>query len=217
MQEAQAASAIIDSSSARLLGIAGVIGLGLGIAIAYFRGLSRQSFLEKTEPGSVLRAPLLADIPEFAEESLESSLPVRDHPQSITAEAYRFAASSLTASIRGRGIRSLAFLTSVQGQGKTTTLLNTAFAAALDGYSVLIIDCDFASHEASRILLADDAKSATGLTDILDGRVSIDQALRNVNLGGGTVREVPGSGHFTHDGGNQSKLGASHNSVRCSC
>lgn len=194
VQEAQEASQIGTPGITRTLGVAGGLGLALGVLLAYLLAVSRRSFAGRTEPESILGAPLLADIPDFADEGLRSTLPVIDNPRSAAAEAYRFAASSLAVTIRNRGIRSLAVLTATEGRGKTTTLVNTAFAAALDRSSVLVIDCDFGNQEASRLLLEKGQMLGTGLTDILEGTASIDSALQRVELGGGTQLQWLGRG-----------------------
>lgn len=193
VQEALEASLIGNRETVRTLGVVGVLGLAVGVALAYFIAVSRRSFAGRFEPESILRAPLLADIPDFAEEGLHSTLPVLDHPRSAAAEAYRFAASSLAVSVRSRGIRSLAVVTATQGKGKTTTLINTALAAALDGSSVLIIDFDFGNPEASR-LLAKGQTLGAGISDILEGTADIESALFKVDLDYGAALHLLGRG-----------------------
>lgn len=194
IQEASVATRVNNVGMVRTLGVATVLGLALGAALAYFLAVSRRSFATRMEPESVLGAPLLADVPDFAEEGLESSIPVRDYPRSAAAEAYRFAASSLAVSARSRGIRSLAFLSSTQGQGKTTSLVNTALAAAVHGSSVLVVDSDFGNQESMRLLLGTGQDVKTGMTDVLEGTVDLESALHRVELGDGLRLDVIGRG-----------------------
>jgi Mrp family chromosome partitioning ATPase/capsular polysaccharide biosynthesis protein len=194
IQPADAAVRAGSPGTFRTLGIATVLGLALAIALAYFLTVSRRSFSTRMEPETVLGAPLLADVPAFDEEGLRTALPVRDTPRSAAAEAYRFAASSLAVACRNKGIRSLAFLSATQGQGKTTSLVNAAMAAAAYGSSVLVVDCDFGNQQALRLLMGSDRAVSAGITDVLEGTVALEDAIRRVELGDGFHIDVIGRG-----------------------
>ena len=190
IQAAELAEPVPSAGATRTLGVAGILGLALGAALAYFLAVSRRSFSTRVEPEEVLEAPLLADIPDFAEEGLDSAIPVRDNPRSAAAEAFRFAASSLAVSARSRGMKSLAFVSATQGQGKTTSVVNTALAAAVHGSSILVIDSDFGNQASSRVLLGGGSDSQPGMTDVVEGVASMDQAIQRVELGDGVSLDV---------------------------
>lgn len=178
----------------RTVGVAGVLGAVLGVGVAYAMMVSRRTFVGRGEPAHVLDAPLLADVPSFAEEGLESQVPVRDNPRSAAAEAYRFASSTLAVQARAIGVVSISITSATIGQGKTTTLVNTALAAAAQGRSVLVMDCDFGNQQASRLLLGDSHSSREGLTDVIEGSADMRFASHSVEIGNGLTLDVIGRG-----------------------
>lgn len=190
VQPAATAALVRDIGAFRTLAVATILGFAIGAAVAYFLAVSRRSFRSRMEPEALLHAPLLADIPDFADESLRTAVPVRDAPRSAAAEAFRFAASSLAVSARSRGVGSVVALSAIQGQGKTTALVNTAVAVAVQGSTVLVIDCDFGNQEASRLLLSPGTDPLDGITDVLDGTVSIGEATHRVELGNSVTVDV---------------------------
>lgn len=174
----------------RVLAVALVMGLGAGMGLAYFLSVLRRTFTNRAEPETVLGAPMLADVPDFRSEDLESVVPVRDHPRSASAEAYRFASSSTEAAARGRGLRSIFIASPTLGHGKTTTAVNIAIAAAVHGRSVLLVDGDFGNQEASRLLLGETRAQLTGITDVIEGVVGHAEATHPVELGNGVVLKL---------------------------
>jgi len=169
----------------RVLAVAIILGLAIGAALAYFLDVKRKTMTRRSEPEAVLGVQLLADVPDFELENLESVIPVRDHPRSAAAEAYRFAATSVAARARSQGLTSILVVSSTLGQGKTTTVVNMAIAAAAHGHSVMVVDGDFGNQEASRLLLGDAHMRDPGVTDVIEGASSIDQASHQVDLGNG--------------------------------
>ena len=93
-------------------------------------------------------------------------------------------------SARSRGMKSLAFVSATQGQGKTTSVVNTALAAAVHGSSILVIDSDFGNQASSRVLLGGGSDSQPGMTDVVEGVASMDQAIQRVELGDGVSLDV---------------------------
>jgi Mrp family chromosome partitioning ATPase/uncharacterized protein involved in exopolysaccharide biosynthesis len=140
-----------------------LLGIPLGTGVAYVLALRRRTFGNRNEPEQILGIPLLAEIPDFRDERLTTEVPVRDAPDSIAAEGFRFAAASLdlrvaplaveTASRAANGF-SVAFVAPGPGQGKTVVTANTALAAATEGRRVLAIDGDLGDPRLSRELLA---------------------------------------------------------------
>lgn len=185
VQSAVAAEPISGMGLARVLAVSLLLGLVLGVGGAYFLTTFRRVITARDEPESILGAPLLADVPDFEWENLTSQLPIRDHPRSAAAEAFRFAAASAEVALRGRECKSIFVMSSTVGHGKTTTVVNMAIASAIHGRSVLLIDCDFGNQQASRMLLGDDHAGLTGLTDVVEGVAGRLEAVHPLDLGGG--------------------------------
>jgi Mrp family chromosome partitioning ATPase len=77
--------------------------------------------------------------------------------------------------------------------GKTTVVANTAFAAALSGSRVLVVDADFTSQELTRILIGSVAPRH-GLADLINGQTTLDEATVNVNMEGAGSVDLLSSG-----------------------
>jgi tyrosine-protein kinase Etk/Wzc len=158
-----------------------ILGLIAGTWLATtIQGRRDEVISGRQQAAEILQAPLLASVPDFKLEHLDSNIPIRDFPMSAAAESFRFALSSLeTALTRVQG-RVVLFASPSIGQGKTTVVANIALSAAMERSRVLAVDADFGGQRLTDIF--DEAsvrESAWGLTDIISNRVSIDEALWN--------------------------------------
>src|SRR4030095_3662556 len=70
----------------------------------------------------------------------EKLIGVGDH--SVIAEAYRVLRTSLLLSTAGQPPKMILFTSGMPGEGKTTTVINSAISLSQLGSSVLIIDAD---------------------------------------------------------------------------
>ncbi len=158
------------------------LGLAAAASLAYYLTLRRISAEGRISPRDVLDAPLLAELPNFELESIPGPTPLLTHPTSVSAEAFRFAASVIE--IRGAAAEatSLMVVSAANNAGRTATVANTGLAAAEEGLRVLLIDADFATQDLTRMLVGDVAHR--GLTEVIDGASSIDQAAHLIPVGG---------------------------------
>ncbi len=139
------------------------IGLGLGLAL-FFEYLD-DTVHSTEEVERVLHLPALAVIPSVGSAARRRVLPgtsrttaLQKHSngngngnsellknvdgRSPLAEAYRHLRTSVLLSTAGRAPKSLLVTSSLPGEGKTTTAVNTAISLAQTGASVVIIDAD---------------------------------------------------------------------------
>lgn len=179
---------------ARIIAVAVVLGLAAGVGLAYFLATSRRSLRSRNEPEAILGAPLLAEVPDFDEEGIDTKVPVRDLPRSAAAEAYRFAAGSLEVTAGNNQVKTIMMVSATLGHGKTTTVVNTALAAAVHGRSVLVMDCDFGNQEASRLLTGSTEHVHPGITDVVEGVVDVDRAGYRIDFGDEVGLAVMGRG-----------------------
>lgn len=96
------------------------------------------------------------------------------------AEAYRILRTSILMSTAGRQPKTILFTSSQPGEGKTTTVINTATSLAQNGASVLIIDCDLRRPSIHKRL---NLTNKAGLTSYLSRNISIDDLIHELELG----------------------------------
>jgi receptor protein-tyrosine kinase len=154
-----------------------------GVGLAYLLSSRRRIFHDRTEPEAFLGAPLLADIPDFAEEGLKTRLPVRESPRSAAAEAFRFATASLELKLASQQAKSLVVISATLGTGKSTVLANLALAAAREGNRVLLIDADFGNQDLTALLTGSASALTDGLTDVISAGLPFTQAIRSIDVG----------------------------------
>jgi len=180
---ASSAAPSADSGPGRTVAVALMLGLAAGIGIAYLLASRRRVFHDRMEPELIIGVPLLADIPDFAQEGLTTLLPVRDEPRSASAEAFRFAAASLELKMNRQDVKSLAIISPTLGAGKSTVLANIALAAVRQGNKVLLIDADFGNQALTTLLAGDEGTREPGLTEVMSGGLTISQAIRSIEVG----------------------------------
>jgi capsular exopolysaccharide synthesis family protein len=181
--DALTAEVVSDTGPGRILAVALILGLLAGVGLAYLLATRRRVFHNRHEPAAVLGAPLLADIPDFAEEGLKTRLPVRESPRSAAAEAFRFATASLELRLASFQAKSLIVVSATLGTGKSTVLANVALASAREGNRVLLVDADFGNQDLSSLLTGDAGSVTQGLTDVIGAGLPFTQAIRSIDVG----------------------------------
>jgi len=185
LSPAQTAEATSSAGPGRVLAVALLGGLLAGVGFAYLLASRRRIFHDRMEPQAILGAPLLADIPDFAEEGLKTRLPVRESPRSAAAEAFRFATASLELKLASQQAKSLVVISATLGTGKSTVLANLALAAAREGNRVLLVDADFGNQDLTGLLTGNPGAVIDGLTDVISAGLPITQAIRSIDVGAG--------------------------------
>jgi len=184
-----------DPSGLVLLIVLGfLVGLIAGSSLAMLLSSRSRRFSSRSEPELVLGARLLADVPNFKEERVDSTLPVVDAPTSVSAEAFRFVSASISlqqkwpANDDGRmNFRSVVTLSAGLFEGKTVVTANTALAAAREGHRVLVVDADFGNQQLTELLVGS-TMTTFGMTDVTAGKVSLQRAVVEVpHDGNGSV------------------------------
>jgi len=99
--------------------------------------------------------------------------------QSSAAEAYRVLRTSVLLSAAGRPPKTILITSGQPGEGKTTTVVNTAISLAQMGASVLIIDCDLRRPTTHKVLGVDHSQ---GLSTYLSREVPLDQLIHKLPI-----------------------------------
>ena len=170
-----------------------LLGLGLGVTLAFFREARNTSIRKPEELSEVLQLPQLAIIPRTPELELHGSrkvagflprLPSRTDPVTddepvyieklgttdmVSREAFRVLRTSVLSSVGDESLKSVAVTSVGPGEGKTLTAVNLAVSIAHKGMSIVLVDCDVRRPRMHKVL---DLPRAPGLADLLDPRGS---------------------------------------------
>lgn len=195
---AESAAALGSSNLIRTAIVMVVFGGMVGAALAYLLMSRRQSFVDRHAPGTVLGAPLLADIPDFDEEDIDDLVPVRSEPHSVAAEAFRFALAALDLRMGALEATSAVVASASIGAGKTVFVANTALAAVRKGSRVLAVDADF-GNQALTELLTGSEEPRPGMIEAVEAHTSgVHQFIQEIPWLGGTLSLLSrGSGQMS--------------------
>lgn len=167
-------------------GLALIVGLALGLILAF----ARERLDERVAVGDhlerALGAPTIAAIPHVPgwRNRNESRTVSITESESLTAEAYRTARTSLLFTVRESGLKVLEITGPGMSEGKTTTTANLAVALSKGGRKVIAVSCDLRKPRLHRFF---GIENLPGLSEVLSGAVKLDEAL----TGGDQLRILP--------------------------
>ena len=186
----------VGPNRARTIIAAFFLSIGLGVGLALFFEYLDDTVHSTEEVERVLHLPALAVIPSVGHarrrrlipgttalqkqnghDPNNSELLMNVDGRSPLAEAYRHLRTSVLLSTAGRAPKSLLVTSSLPGEGKTTTAVNTAISLAQTGASVVIIDADMRRPRLQTIF---DMKGQEGLSSILSSDISEGEMLEIV-------------------------------------
>ena len=168
----------------------GIIGflLGgiLGIGLAFVAEALDKRVRTEREIADSLGLPLLGRIPRPARRLRQTnSLAMLAEPRSLAAEPVRALRTNVEFANLERDARTIMITSSVQREGKSTTVANLAVAMVRAGRRVALVDLDLRRPFLHRFFRV---KPLPGVTDVLLGRLKLSDAIRPV-----TVSAVRGS------------------------
>jgi succinoglycan biosynthesis transport protein ExoP len=99
--------------------------------------------------------------------------------RSSAAEAYRVLRTSMLLSTAGRAPKTVLVTSGQPGEGKTTTVINTAISLAQLGSSVLIIDCDLRKPSTHKVL---GVENTNGLSTYLSRDIAFDGLIHKLQI-----------------------------------
>jgi capsular exopolysaccharide synthesis family protein len=164
--------------------LGGAAGAGLGVLAAFLRWALDTKVRGRDEVQQLWDLPVLGDI-GFDSDAAKQPIVLRDARASARAEAFRTLRTNVQfLASRPAGARTLAITSSRPSEGKTTTAANLAVALAESGLRTVVIDADLRRPNLANVFGVD---GAAGLSDLLVGRVELDDVLQHWGRAGLTV------------------------------
>jgi len=162
-----------------VLALSVVLALLLGVLLAFVLDALDRTVKAPQDIESNLGLPLLGMLPSFAQDGKGRHPPdlyVAYHPRSTVAEACRAIRTNLMFAGADEKLQTLLLTSSLPREGKTLCCVSLGTVLAKSGARTLIIDCDLRRPRISR---AFGISAAVGLTNVLVGEVSLDDAIRS--------------------------------------
>jgi capsular exopolysaccharide synthesis family protein len=167
--------------------LAAVVGLFLGIGLAFFFEYLDNTVKTPEVVEQLIRLPSFGMVPEISYERkkrLEKAaypveLVTHGHPKSILSEAYRNIRTSILLSFSEKPPKKIVITSPNPSEGKTTTVVNTAIALSQTGAQVLVIDGDMRHPRVHKIF---DEENGAGLSNFLSGNASIESVIKKTEV-----------------------------------
>ena len=178
-----------------LLGLAA--GLTLGVGAAFLRDSLDDTLSSKEMAERSGGAPVLAMVPMVNSwrKGRRGVVASSSEPTSPAAEAYRSLRTSLQFTRQAQELRTVLVTSPAAAEGKTSTLANLGAVFAQAGERVVLVSCDLRRPRLGQFF---DVEEQSGLTTVLLGQQSLEQALKQVDgydclwiLGAGPVPPNP--------------------------
>jgi capsular exopolysaccharide synthesis family protein len=194
-QSSPAVGQIVQSASAptlidtrlRTLLLALFVGLSLGTGLALLAERFDDRLRGRQDLAARSAAPVLAAIPRLKgwSQDGEPVVATLSAPRSDTSEAYRTLRTGVLYAASHNHIKTVMVTSSEGAEGKTTTVANLAAVLGKAGKRVIVIVADLRKPRLERFFgLGDGASGAEqaplGLTNVLAGEVSVEEALTSV-------------------------------------
>lgn len=162
-------------------GILGLLlGIVLGIGLAFLREALDTRVRSAQEITDRLGLPLLARVPEPPKRlRAADNLVMLEEPSSVPAEAFRVLRTNLEFSTLGHDVRTVMITSAVEQEGKSTTIANLAVALARSGQRVILVDLDLRRPYLHRFF---DLGMRPGITQVVLGRATLSDALARVPI-----------------------------------
>ena len=160
--------------------LGGLLGLVLGLGLAFLAEALDRRIKSEDEIEQALGVPLLGRVPKPPRELQSGNrLVMLADPRSIHAETFRKLRTTVEFVNLDHHARTILVTSAGPREGKSTTVANLAVALARAGRRVALVDLDLrrpSLHTYFRV------RGENGITDVVVDRVSLSEALRRVAL-----------------------------------
>jgi Mrp family chromosome partitioning ATPase/capsular polysaccharide biosynthesis protein len=162
--------------------LAAVFGLVIGCALAFLWEALDKRVKTEEEIGELLGLPMLSRMPPPTRQlSTGHRLAMLDEPHDVQAEAVRRLRVNIEFANLEADAHTIMITSSVQQEGKSTTIANLAIALARAGHNVALVDLDLRRPALASFF---GITRNVGITDVALGRLALEEALVPVRIGG---------------------------------
>ena len=155
-----------------------LIGLALGLAYAFIRESLDTTVKSVDDVTQILGAAPIGAVP-FDARAKDQPLVALDQ-KAVRSEAFRSARTNLAFANVDKPPQVVVITSAVAGEGKTTSACNLAITMAQSGQRVVLVECDLRRPRVANYL---EISGAVGVTNVLTGQVTLDEAMVMWNRG----------------------------------
>lgn len=150
------------------LALGALVGLVVGLGLAFFIEYLDTSVKTMEDVESLLGVPVLAIIPK------NIKVLHKEPGDSPDAEAYRILRTNIEFNRKNPEANAISMVSGGPGEGKSTTLANLAFTSAQGGYTTLIVDADLRRPVQHGLF---DVSNRVGLTNYLTTDMRLEDVI----------------------------------------
>ena len=180
----------------RSAAIGAVLGFVLGVALSFLREKLDTRLHDHREIGEIMDLPVIGRVAKIPVEALaKGSLVVMSEADGRAAESMRVLRSNLQFASLGEENRILMVMSAQKGEGKSLVTANLAASLALAGKRVLLVDADLRRPRVHSLF---GVRNTHGVSSVIAGFCSLDEALQSYHLSGPKVVTIHGNGDGAH-------------------
>jgi len=160
--------------------IAGLVGLAVGLAMAFLAEYFENTYQSPEEAKEDLDIPVLGIIPLIKEQQPgRVTLPVVESPVSAEAESFKTIVTNIEFSSSETSYSALLVTSSSANEGKSFVVANLAVAMAQTKERVILVDCDMRKAIQHNIFGLD---NHAGLANLIVGNADLESVIQDTGI-----------------------------------
>lgn len=160
--------------------IAGLVGLAVGLAMAFLAEYFENTYQSPEEAKEDLDIPVLGIIPLIKEQQPgRVTLPVVESPVSAEAESFKTIVTNIEFSSSETPYSALLITSSSASEGKSFVAANLAVAMAQTKERVILVDCDMRKAIQHNIFGLD---NQSGLANLIVGNADLESVIQDTDI-----------------------------------